>query len=273
MRSRSRPRWLGWISKAWRTPATGLGFVAFGLWSLWLSLVWLPLRKLVDPPSAEPWRLAQRAIHRMYRLHVRLMQALGVIEVHWVGLERLAGGRPRIIVANHPSLIDVELIVSHLPQADCIVASSRAENRWLRGAIRAADYIANDSGADVVREAARRLREGRTLLVFPEGTRSPEAGLGRFQRGAAHVALATGLDMLPIEIEVSPRMLMKGLPWYHVPPSRGVYTVRVGEPVVAKEHLDGGESTVLAARKLTRALRARFAREFTESTDAGDQRS
>jgi 1-acyl-sn-glycerol-3-phosphate acyltransferase len=191
MRSRSRPRWLGWISKAWRTPATGFAFATFGLWSVWLSLVWLPLRKLVDPPSAEPWRLAQRAIHRMYRLHVRLMQVLGVIEVHWVGLERLAGSRARIIVANHPSLIDVELIVSHFPQADCIVAKSRADNLWLRGAIRAADYIGNDSGAEVVSEAARRLREGRILLVFPEGTRSPETGLGRFQRGAAHVALAS----------------------------------------------------------------------------------
>jgi 1-acyl-sn-glycerol-3-phosphate acyltransferase len=271
MRSRSRPLWLGWISKAWRTPASGLAFATFGLWSLWLSLVWLPLRGWIDPPRADPWRRAQRAIHRMYRLHVRMMQALGVIEVHWIGAERLtAVDRPRIIVANHPSLIDVELIVSNLPQADCIVASSRAENRWLKGAIRAADYIANDSGAEVVSETVRRLREGRTVLIFPEGTRSPETGLGRFQRGAAHVALATGLDMLPVEIDVSPRMLMKGYPWYHVPPSRGVYTVRVGEPLVAKEHLDGGESTVLGARKLTRALRARFARELTESGDGGD---
>lgn len=272
MRSRSRPRWLGWISKAWRTFATGLSFATFGLWSLWLSVCWLPLRELFSPARAEPWRRAQRAIHRMYRIHVQLMERLGVIELHWVGAERLArDDRPRIIVANHPSLIDVEIVVGQLPQADCIIASSRAENRWLRGAVRAADYIANDSGAEVVAEAARRLREGRTIVIFPEGTRTPEdVRLGRFQRGAAHVALATGLDMLPIEIDVSPRMLMKGFPWYHVPPSRGVYTVRVGEPLVAKEHLDGAESTVRAARKLTRALRERFARDFTESTDAGD---
>ena len=52
---------------------------------------------------------------------------------------------------------------------------------------------------------------------------------------------------------------MKGQKWYHVPPRRPLWTFRVGEPLVAKEYLDGTESTVMAARKLTTALRARFA--------------
>jgi 1-acyl-sn-glycerol-3-phosphate acyltransferase len=180
--------------------------------------------------------------------------------VHWIGAERLVGGGPRIIVSNHPSLVDVVLIISRLPQADCIVASKRAQNLWLRGSAGAADYIANDGGVHVVAEAARRLREGRTLVLFPEGTRSPENGLGHFERGAAHIALASGLDILPIEITVAPRMLMKGQPWYEVPPRAGRYTLRVGEPLIAKEHLNGSESSVMAARKLTKALRARFLR-------------
>ncbi|HKC51579.1 MAG TPA: lysophospholipid acyltransferase family protein [Myxococcota bacterium] len=248
------------LATAWRALRTGVAFAAFGLWSVWLAVAWLRIRALLDRGHAEPWRRAQRAIYRMFGAHARLMEMLGLIEVHWIGAERLAGPGPRIIVANHPSLIDVVLIISRLPQADCIVASAQAKNRWLRGSVEAADYITNDSGADVVREAARRLHEGRTLLVFPEGTRTPESGgLGHFQRGAAHIALAAGLDMLPIEIRVEPRMLMKGQAWYHVPVRAGRYTLRVGEPVIAKDHLDGSESTVMAARKLTRALRSRFA--------------
>lgn len=269
MRSRPRRRW----ATAWRALRTGIAFAAFGLGSVWLAVVWLRIRAFVDRDHAEPWRLAQRAIQRLFRGHARLMEALGLIEVEWIGAERLATPGPKIIVANHPSLIDVVLIISRLPQADCIVASERAQNRWLRGSVKAADYITNDSGVAVVYEAARRLREGRTLVVFPEGTRSPETGLGYFQRGAAHIALATGLDMLPIEIRVEPRMLMKGQAWYHVPPRAGRYTLRVGEPVIAKEHLDGSESSVMAARKLTRALRSRFAgtaKAIGGSTNAGD---
>jgi len=64
--------------------------------------------------------------------------------------------------------------------------------------------------------------------------------------------------MLPIHIAVEPPSLMKGQKWYDVPPRRPRWTFRVGDPLVAKEHLDGTESAVMAARKLTAALRARF---------------
>ncbi len=254
------------LEAASRALRTGVAFAVFGLCSLWLAFVLLPIRSVLDRDEAEPWRRAQRGIHRLFRFHSRVMERLGLIGVTWIGAERLETPGPKIIVANHPSLIDVVLIISRLPQADCIVASDRAANAWVGGCVRAADYITNDSGIEVVHEAARRLREGRTLVVFPEGTRSPEAGLGHFQRGAAHIALASGLDMLPVEISVEPRMLMKGQSWYHVPPRAGQYTLRVGEPIVAKEFLDGSESSVMAARKLTRVLRARFARGSTDAS-------
>jgi 1-acyl-sn-glycerol-3-phosphate acyltransferase len=257
------------LATAWRALRTGIAFAAFGLGSVWLAVVWLRVRAIVDRGDSEPWRLGQRAIHRLFRWHQGVMEALGLIEVRWIGAERLAIPGPKIVVANHPSLIDVVLIIAKLPQADCIVASKLAQNRWLRGSVAGADYISNDSGVAVVYEAARRLKAGRTLVVFPEGTRTPADGRpGHFQRGAAHIALATGLDMLPIEISVEPRMLMKGQSWYHVPPRAGRYTLRVGEPVIAKEILDGSESSVMAARKLTRALRARFVGRGV--TNAGD---
>jgi 1-acyl-sn-glycerol-3-phosphate acyltransferase len=256
------------LSTASRALRTGVAFAVFGLGSLWLAFVWLPLRAVLDRGQAEPWRRAQRAIHGLFRFHSSLMQRLGLIGVTWIGAERLDTPGPKIIVANHPSLIDVVLIIARLPQADCIISSARAQNGWLGGSTRAADYITNDSGIEVVHEAARRLREGRNLVVFPEGTRTPEsAELGHLQRGAAHIALASGLDMLPIEIRVEPRMLMKGQSWYHVPPRAGQYTLRVGDPIVAKEYLDGSESPVLAARKLTRALRGRFSRGSKDASD------
>jgi 1-acyl-sn-glycerol-3-phosphate acyltransferase len=256
------------ISTAWRALRSGVAFAALGLISLWLGAVWLPFRGLWDRRTPEPWLRAQRAIHRAYRMHAGLMKALGLIQVRWIGAERLAAPGRKLIVANHPSLIDTLLIVSRLPQADCIVGHEYAENFWLRGSVRAADYISNQIGAaEIVRASVRFLHQDRTLLVFPEGTRSPEGGLGRFQRGAAHIALETGLDMLPIHITVDPPSLMKGQKWYHVPPRTPRWTFRVGEPFVAKDYLDGTESTVMAARKLTSALRERFEARSRDATE------
>ena len=58
---------------------------------------------------------------------------------------------------------------------------------------------------------------------------------------------------------VEPPSLMKGQKWYHVPARRPLWAFRVGDPIVAKEHLDGTESSVMAARKLTAVLRERLA--------------
>ncbi len=253
-------------STAWRALRTGIAFAALGSFSYWLGAVWLPFRTLWDRSTPERWRRAQRAIHRAYRIHARLMVGLGLTEVRWIGLERLTRPGRKIIVANHPSLIDTLLIVSNLPQADCVVGRDYAENFWLRGAVREAEYIRNDAGAGVVSSAVRCLEADRTLLIFPEGTRSPEGGLGHFYRGAAHIALESGLDMIPVRIDVDPPSLMKGQKWYDVPPRPPRWTFRVGDPIVAKEYLDGTESSVMAARKLTAALRARLAKGgFDES--------
>jgi 1-acyl-sn-glycerol-3-phosphate acyltransferase len=256
------------ISTAWRALRSGVAFAAFGLMSVWLGHVWLPFRGLWDRRTPEPWRRAQRAIHNAYRIHAWLMLRLGLIELEWVGFERVLAPGRKLLVANHPSLIDTVLIVSRLPQADCIVGRDYSENPLLRRAVRAAEYISNDMPAtEIVRAAARCLSEDRTLLVFPEGTRSPEGGLGRFQRGAAHIALETGLDMLPIHITVEPPSLMKGQKWYDVPPRSPRWTFRVGEPLVAKDYLDGTESNVMAARKLTSALRERFEARSPDATE------
>jgi 1-acyl-sn-glycerol-3-phosphate acyltransferase len=243
-------------------------FAAFGLMSVWLGHVWLPLRSLWDRNTPEPWRRAQRAIHNAYRIHSWIAVALGLIRVRWIGAERLDLPGKKLLVANHPSLLDTTLIVARLPQADCIVGGEYMRNPFLRRAVRAAAFISNDlPPVEIVRTAARYLAEDRTLLIYPEGTRSPEGGLGRFQRGAAHIALETGLDMLPIYIHVDPPYLMKGQKWYEVPARPPLWTFRVGEPIVAKDHLDGTESNVMAARKLTVALRERFEARSLDATE------
>jgi 1-acyl-sn-glycerol-3-phosphate acyltransferase len=96
-------------------------------------------------------------------------------------------------------------------------------------------------------------------VVFPEGPRTPEgARLGRFHRGAAHVALRAGVPIQPILITAHPRTLMKGQKWYHVPDRPLGLTLRPLAPLDPKDVLEGGETTSVAARRVPDALRARF---------------
>lgn len=245
------------MGRLWRRVRTASAFALFGVGGVVLALGVLPLARWLS--AADDFDLrAQGWIQRGYGMFVGYMSAVGLIRVtRMPAAEPVLGGC--LVVANHPTLIDTPLVVAGFSQADCIAKTEWAENRFLGPAIAAANYIRRDTGSAVVEEAVRRLDAGRTLVVFPEGTRTPEGvRLGRFQRGAAHVALRAGLPIHPILITARPRTLMKGQKWYDVPDRPLGLTIRSLEALDPKDVLHGGETTSLAARRVTEALRARF---------------
>jgi 1-acyl-sn-glycerol-3-phosphate acyltransferase len=129
------------------------------------------------------------------------------------------------------------------------------------GVIRAAGYVATDGGQGIVDASAESLARGRSLLVFPEGTRSPKGGLGPFQRGAAHIALKSRRDLVPVFVTCDPPTLMRGQKWYDVPDHAFDMTLRVGEPIRVQsylEALEAGESRPRVARRLTAEIRETF---------------
>ena len=76
------------------------------------------------------------------------------------------------ICASHPTLIDVVILHSLIENANCIVKAALRESFALSSPVRAANYIANDSGSELIEACAASLARGDTLVVFPEGTRS-----------------------------------------------------------------------------------------------------
>jgi 1-acyl-sn-glycerol-3-phosphate acyltransferase len=258
----ARPRRL---ARALRICRVALCFAYFGAGAWGLGATLLPLvtwvaRRRGLPEDARTRRV-QRIAQLYYRSFIGVMQRVTrVCEVEWVNAEVLTRG-PLLIVVNHPSLIDTPLLGSKLPQADFVVGPEWMRNRWMRRAIVALGYLNSEDGAAVVGQAAERLRAGRTLVMYPEGSRTPAEGLRPFQRGAAHVALEVGCDILPVVLHVTPRVLMKGQPWLRYPLDNPVWRIEVGEPIRLPVG-DAGESRSLAARRLTAVLEEHFQKRW-----------
>jgi 1-acyl-sn-glycerol-3-phosphate acyltransferase len=247
----------------WRALRTGLAFGAFGAGALVVTFVVIPFLRLVAGGPQLPRRV-QRVVHGGFRLFEWFVGVLGLVRISRIGFERLGHRCPQLIVANHPTLIDVVLLVASLPQADCIVKKAAWRNPYFRGVAREAGYIPNDQGDTLVDTCVARLSEGRTLLLFPEGTRSPLGGLGRLQRGAAHVALRSRVPLVPVVITCDPPTLMKGQKWYDVPAQVPRLTLAVGDPIDPADFVGRGTSLPVAARHLTGVIRAAFERRIVE---------
>jgi 1-acyl-sn-glycerol-3-phosphate acyltransferase len=238
------------------------GYFGVGIWAF--GTLAAPLltaaARLVGRSPDDAERLVQRAVHRFFRSFVFWMERVTrVARVEFVNAEAFAGG-PKLIVANHPSLVDTPILGAALPQADFIVGADWLHNGWMRRAIRLAGYLRADEGAALVTTAVERLRAGRTVVVYPEGSRSTPEGLRPFQRGAAHIALEAGCDILPVVIHVTPRVLYRGNSWKSFPDESPVWRVEAGEPIPCAAR--PGESRPLAARRLTGVLEGHFQKRW-----------
>ncbi len=248
------------LRSVWRRARATVALVCFGLLAFFLAAVALPLMRWAKRDDRAADLQAQAAIQRAARGFLRLVARLGLVRVSVAGGERLESPGARLIVANHPSLLDVVVLLSLLPQADCIVSGARAAHPVLRGVTRAAGYISNESGPQAVAECVDRIRAGRTVLVFPEGTRSPAGTLGHFQRGAAHIALRCGVSLHPVLLTCQPAALTKEQSWYDMPEGAIDLGARVLEPLAPDS--GSGLPITIAARRLTAELREVFAKEY-----------
>jgi 1-acyl-sn-glycerol-3-phosphate acyltransferase len=244
-----------------------LAFAVFGIGALIVAFVIIPVLRFVPGGQSDPTTRAQAVVHCGFRWFEWFMSLLGLIRVSRIGFERLAGEGPRIVVANHPTLIDVVLLGASLPQADCIVKMATLRNPYLRAVVAAAGYIPNDQGDGLIDACVSRLRAGRTLLMFPEGTRSPRGELGRIQRGAAHVALRSGVSLLPVVITCDPPTLMKGQAWHQVP-DRTVHLVLAAQrPIDPAACATSCASIPAAARRVSREIQAALLTGGFQATD------
>lgn len=240
-----------WLERAWRVTATGICFLCFGIGGVVLGVLVFPASRLVFRDAERRSEFGKRIIHGSFRRFIRLMAALGVLSYEFHGLERLTG-RGLLILANHPSLIDVVFLIAHVENADCIVKGELGRNPFTRGPVRAAGYVCNDQGGDMLDDCVRSLRRGNNLIVFPEGTRTRSGQPLKLHRGAARVALRAGVDITPVRIRCDPPTLGKGEKWYKIPHRRVHFRFDVDEPVPVMGFVDSTDA--ISARRLTEFL-------------------
>ena len=253
------------VSKAFRVLMTGLAFAEAGVFSLAVAIM-VPLIRLLPGSRDLSEMRSQRAIHHAVRLYFYLLEAQRVLRVRCDDPDVLQK-QGRLVIANHPTLLDAWALMSFMPQADCIVKSRYYSNFFLGGGSRGAGYVPHTNGPQVVDKCVERLRAGRTLIIFPEGTRSPVRALGTFARGAAHIALRSRAEIVPVTIRCEPPTLYHGQRWWDVPDQTPTLELRIDTAYPVEDIIQADLSVGVAARVLTAQLE-----EYFEKRIEGDGR-
>ena len=174
-------------------------FFIFGLGTSILVFPVIPVMLLLFHPNERFQKYARRLISASFRWFIRVMERLRVVKLEAPDAAAFGKLESTILVANHPSLLDVVMLVSLIPNADCIV-QGYIERTIVREVVRRL-YILNTLDFDRLAEAcAGSLRRGNCLVIFPEGTRTPRSGEMRLKKGAARLSLLSGADIVAAHI-------------------------------------------------------------------------
>lgn len=227
-----------------RQIARGAGEVLYAgyfwiLAGLCLLVVW---NLLFMTPNLS-WRYA------VARFAARFMRRLLRLPLGVEGVEHLEGAGPFVIVANHASYLDGFVLTSIIPGGACYVVKGELAGQFFARVLLkrlGAEFVERFDTQRGVEDTERLLqvvREGRSVVFFPEGTLTRVPGLGPFRMGAFVVAAQAGVPVVPVGIRGT-RSVLRSDQWF---PRRGALRVLIGKPIAPS----GNDLAAAAALRAT----------------------
>lgn len=209
-------------------------------------------------------RLLQSIMHRAFVMMHAAFRWLGLLDYHPASLRHTIPEGPCVIVANHPSLVDVTAITAGLRFLASAVKPGLYRSAWAGPLLRqAAQFAGTDGGSAsvsrVIDDAVDRLHRGHRVLFFPEGTRSPpDGGMLPFGRTAFEVAVRANVPVIPLVIRMTPTWLGKGQAITALPATPAQLRITV-LPAVTPDTVGG------CSRKLKEVVRRAIVSRMHES--------
>jgi len=258
-------RRLASLYKTRQIACAGVSYAFFGVVALLIGATFRLMSPISAISPAKKQHMIRWCIHKGCLTFIRTLRFFGLIRYHFDISSLRAGRTGHIITANHPSLIDVVLLLAVNKQICCIVKSAIWDNFFIGPVVRQAGFIPNHA-EHFLPVADARLRAGDNILIFPEGTRTKDDNIVRFRRGAANIAVASGAAILPVIIECCPRGLKKGDKWYDIPAGGLNFVLRSGEPLIASDCIDTTLPRPKQYRHLTEFLENYYKQQLSEYT-------
>ena len=243
------------MKKISRSFLSGFCFAIFGLGGILTGSVIVPIL-LVFCTKSQQRKTLSFTIHILWKAFVSLMCFFRLISIKCDDMDKLQKIHGKIVVANHPSLIDVVILVAKIPNSICVVKESLFHNIFIKAIIRRV-YVSNSMDANkFVKQASEILNAGYNIIIFPEGTRTISGKQNHLHRGFAYLHIESQHDILPIHIENTPKILGKNQAWYDVGDETSVYTLILRSEIqfTKDKNLNNRQSAINITKKAENAI-------------------
>ena len=159
---------------------------------------------------------AENNVHKVANIWGKILLTISNTKVQVIGKENILRGKPQVFMANHQSDFDILITLAYVPGQFRWIAKKELFAIPVFGrAMKGAGYIEIDrqnheKALLSLDQAALRIREGKSVMTFPEGTRSRDGEIKAFKQGTFYLAIQSGAPIVPISIIGSGDIMPKG---------------------------------------------------------------
>ncbi len=185
-----------------------------------------------------PFDRKGRVAHHYARLWGKVALLANRVKVKIEGMDRLDGKGPYIFMSNHQGSYDIFALQGHLPyQFKWLAKKELFSIPFFGWAMAAAGYISIDrqgtrETVEAMNEAAQKIRDGMSVVIFPEGSRSPDGSVQPFKKGGFTLAIKSKVPIVPIAIsgsrDIMPKDKLTAMP--------GEIQMFVGHPIETQHY-------------------------------------
>lgn len=185
-----------------------------------------------------PFDRKGRTGHLCARLWGRIALLANGVKVNVEGLENIEGKGPFVFMSNHQGSYDIFVLLGHLPFHFKWLAKKELFSIPFFGwAMSAAGYISLDrqgtrETVEAMNQAAQRIHDGMSVVIFPEGSRSPDGTIQPFKKGGFTLAMKSKVPIIPIALAGSREIMPKD----RLTASSGVIRIRIGPPIATASY-------------------------------------
>lgn len=239
---------------------TGVAFFIFGFICMLGNLLFFPVVVFGLQRIKIVENFARDNVYFAWKIFILCAKFIGVIDYNLnVDCKNIKSST--LVIANHPSLLDIVFLMSNIKRANCVVKESLCKNIFLFPAIKACNYIPNSKNEELLAKSCEALKNGEVLVVFPEGTRSDNGIF--FHKAASYIGIHSAKNIFQIAIKMYPKSLKKNQPWYVTPSEKLKYDIfEIGEIDILNFLND--RPNPIRARQLHKMIVQNYQKEFID---------
>ena len=219
--------------------------ILFGLGSLILGFVVFPVSEIFSKSSKTHKTRCVKIVNISWKFLVKMLEFSGIIDVY--ADREISKIKNKIIVASHPSYIDILLLIAYIPNSLCLAKPSLLKNFIMKNIVKSL-YITNDGTVeDFLNKSKSALEDGFNVIIFPTGKRVDDGEDVHIHKGAAQLAIKSGISIVPLKITTSEPFMMKNHSFFQLGKKIVHFDIKIQDEIVV-ESLKTPEITEIGLR-------------------------